>query len=50
MLNTATIVGFVGFCERYEETLGRVWRETGDGALEMFKAEVEVRIGRPPSS
>ena len=41
-------VGFVGFCERYEEILpGEREEEDRDMVLETLKDECEVRAGRP---
>ena len=44
------IVGFVGFCERYENQIFRdLWEDETqrEMVLESLKAEVEVRTGRP---
>jgi len=43
------IVGFVGFCERYEEILRGEWEDETrrEVVIESLKADCEVRRGRP---
>jgi hypothetical protein len=48
MPDTPAIVGFVGFVRRYERGYtGRLGKGIGRGALEVLKAECEVRRRRP---
>jgi len=51
MLNTVAIVGFVGFCERYEEIL-QEWEDEAqrEVVLDSLKAHCEVRRGRPAAA
>jgi hypothetical protein len=52
MLNTGTVVGFVGFCEQVWEEIFRdlLWEDETqrEVVVESLKADCEIRTGRPP--